>query len=223
MRPLFETLGYKENTLKYLSLILFISINGSLYADNNISSQFGFSATLPNGWFVLSPKKAAAANSNETSKSLGIPSSVNQSVIKDILANIKSENIEFYYDENYINKEYKNHISAQLSAPLNFKSIDDANNECKGVPQQLKQLFGEPVKLHSCQLIPSNGRPVFHHAYTVNSQNLTIINEVVAVNNKYSIAFVGGSANDTNGLHRLRKAQQLLVDAVTSYLKKQTK
>ena len=212
-----------ENILKYLSLILLFLLHGSLYADTTIVSQFGFSAKLPTGWFVLSPKKAANANANETAKSLGIPKSVDQSVVNDILTKVKDKNIEFYYDQNYINKEYKNNISVQLVAPLSFKSVDEANEACKGMPLELKKVFGVPVKLHSCQLIPSNGRAVFHHTYTVSSLNMTIINEVVVVNNKYSIAFVGGSANDIKGLHRLRKAQQILVDAVTSYLKKQTK
>jgi len=215
--------SYKESTLNYLSLILFFILNSSLHADTTVLSQFGFTATLPNGWFVISPKDIANANANETAKSLGIPASVDQSVINEILAKLKNKNIEFYYDQNYIKKEYKNHISAQLSAPLIFKSLDEVKKECDGVPNQLKELFGEPVNLHSCQLVPSNGRPIFHHAYTVNSQNLTIINEIVPVNQKYSITFVGGSANDTDGLRRLRKAQQSLVDAVTSYLKKQAK
>lgn len=176
---------------------------------------------MEEGWFVLSPNKVAEANENETAKSLGMPEKVDQEMFSEILTRVKSENVEFNYDVNYIDKEYKNHVSAQIGEPLLFESMDKVNNECEGMPESLKELFGEPVELHSCRITSLNERPIFQHVYTVPSYNLTIINEIVPVNQRYSIMFVGGSANDMDGLKRVRAMQDALLHAVTNFLKAQ--
>ena len=209
--------------MKSYIFILSLIFTQVSYAETKLESQFGFSATVQDGWFVLSPQKMADANKNETANSLGISDTVDSRVLNEILESVKGGNIEFYYDKNYINKEYKNHVSAQLSAPLQFRSMDEVTKECEAMPAKLNKLFGEKVNFLSCQLVPSNGRAVFHYAYTVVSQGLTIIQETIPVNQNYSIVFVGGSANDVEGLHRVRAAQQSLVDSVTSYLSTQAK
>ena len=209
--------------MKLHIFILSLIFSQASYAETKLTSQFGFSATLQDGWFVLSPQKIAEANKNETAKSLGIQDTVDSMVLNEILESVKGGNIEFYYDKNYIDKEYKNHVSVQLSAPLQFSSMDEVTKECEAIPDQLNKLFGEKIDFLSCQLLPSNGRAVFYHAYTVVSQSLTIIQETIPVNQNYSIVFVGGSANNIEGLHRVRAAQQSLVDSVTSYLSDQTK
>ena len=209
--------------MKSYIFILSLIFTQVSYAETKLTSQFGFSATVQDGWFVLSPQKMAEANKNETAKSLGIPDTVDSQVLNEILESVKGGNIEFYYDKNYIDKVYKNHVSAQLSAPLQFSSMDEVTKECESMPAQLNELFGEKVNLLSCQFFSSNGRAVFHHAYTVVSQDLTIIQETIPVNQNYSIVFVGGSANDVEGLNRVRAAQQSLVDSVTSYLSVQAK
>lgn len=208
-----------EKRLKYLIFTSALLLSQLSFADVQVTSQFGFSATVPDGWFVLSPQNIAKANKDETVKSLGISGSADPAVLDDILNHVKGGNIEFYYDSQYVNKEFKNNVSVQLGPPLQFNSMEEVNQECESLPRQLKQLFGEPVKLHSCQLVKANGWPVFHHAYTVASQNLTIINETVHVNQDYSVIFVGGSANNTDGLHRVRAAQQSLIDAIIKHLK----
>ena len=196
-----------------------LSLSQLSIADVHITSQFGFSATIPDGWFVISPQTVAKANENETTESLGISNTADPAVLEEILNHVKGGNIEFYYDSRYLSKDFKNHVSAQLGPPLQFISLEEVNDECQSLPSQLKQLFGEAVQLHSCQLVKANGWPVFHHAYTVASQNLTVINETVHVNQDYSVIFVGGSANDSDGLRRVRAAQQSLIDAITKQLK----
>lgn len=189
------------------------------FADVHVTSQFGFSATMPDGWFVVSPQTIAKANKTETAESLGITSSADPAILDGILNHVKGGNIEFFYDNKYLNEEFKNHVSVQLGPPLHFNSLSEVSDECEALPGQLNQVFGEPVNLHSCQLVKANGWPVFHHAYTVASQSLTVINETVHVNQHYSVIFVGGSANDTDGLHRVRAAQRSLIDAITKRLK----
>lgn len=208
--------------MKYFLLISTALFSFSSFADVKITSQFGFSANIPDGWFVISPQTIAKANKKETPQSLGLSSSADPVVIEDILNRVKGGNIEFYYDNKYLSKEFKNHVSAQLGPPLQFSSMQDVSEQCAALPAELNQLFGEPVDLISCQLINADGWPVFHHAYTVKSQSLTIINETVHVNQDYSLIFVGGSGNDIAGLHRVRAAQQSLIEAITTYLKLQS-
>lgn len=192
-----------------------------LFAKNSLTSQFGFSSSLPDGWFLLTPKNVEKTFSGETQQSLGIPDNVDKNTITGIFDKIKGGNIEFYYDKNYINNQYKNHISAQLGEPIAFSSMDEIKKECEEIPERLKKLYGEPVKLLACNAVPSNNRLVFSIAYDLDFMNLTVIHETVQVNNKYSIEFVGGSANDMAGLKRVRAAQQILVDSVTKYLQDQ--
>lgn len=171
----------------------------------------------------MSPKKLADANKDETLETLGISETVDKNAFDEILEKVKSGNIEFYYDKKYFHKEFKNNISVQISSPLVFTSMQEVNQACEGIPAELEKIFGEPVKLHSCKYVKLNGWPVFHHAYSVPSQNLTIINENVHVNKQYSIMFVGGSGNGMEGLHRSRAVQQTLIESVISLFKTQNK
>ena len=217
----------KEDQLKTVlfASALFVSamlLSTLSFADVTITSQFGYSADLPDGWFVISPQKIAKANKNETAQSLGLSDSADPAVLDEILNRVKGGNIEFYYDNKYINTSFKNHVSAQIGPPLRFSSMQEVSEQCTALPAELNQLFGEPVTLISCQLFNAGGWPVFHHAYTVESQSLTIINETVHVNEDYSMIFVGGSGNDIAGLHRVRAAQQSLIEAITTYLKLQS-
>lgn len=208
-----------------ISFLSFFSVN--VWAEASITSSFGFSAEMPDDeWFVLGPKEVAKANENESLDSLGVHQIPDNELLNEILGKIKSGNIEFFYDGKYIRSDYKNHVSAQLSEPLVFNSVEEMkaifDEQCASLPKDLSAMFGETVTVHSCQLMPMNGRAVFHHAYTLPSQKVTIINEQIPVNSRYSLIFVGGSGNDTDGLHRVRAAQQALVEAATAFLKKQT-
>lgn len=205
--------------MKYFVLLSALLASQLSFADVKVTSQFGFSAKIPDGWFVISPQTIAKANKNETVQSLGVSGSVDPAVLDDMLDRVKGGNIEFYYDNKYVHNNFKNHVSAQLGPPLQFTSMQEVSEQCKALPAELNQLFGEPVSLISCQLVNAGGWPVFHHAYTVESQNLTVINETVHVNQDYSVIFVGGSGNDIAGLHRVRAAQQSLVEAIITHLK----
>jgi len=207
--------------MRYLFLIPLLLVSQISLAGTKVTSQFGFTAVLPDDWFLINSKKLSVANKNETIESLGLQGSVDKEVLNGILNKVKSGNIEFYYDKKYFNKDFKNNISAQLSAPLLFNSMDDVKQACKDMPGELKKVFGGPVNLHSCKYLKVNGWPVFHHAYTVPSQNVTIINENVYVNKKYSIIFVGGSGNGIEGLHRARAAQQALIESIVKFFKSQ--
>ena len=151
-----------------------------------------------------------------------MPSSVNAEVLNEVFKNVMGGNVEFFYDQNYILNEFKNHVSVQLSEPLQFSSMEEVTEECESLPSELNEVFGEEVEVISCQVAPSNSWLVFHHAYTLTSQGVTIISEAVRVNQEYSLLFVGGSGNDLDGLHRVRSAQQSLIDALTEYLNDQT-
>ncbi len=210
------------------SFILFIFLySGTIIASNNIVSHFGFSTDMPEGWFVISPKKFAQYNQKETLESLGIPDKMDKPTLDALFDKAKDGNIEFYYDNLYFNELNKNHVSVQLSTPMIFKNIEELKSsveeECKKAPKSLSELYGETVNLLSCQLVPSNGFAVIHHAYVVPSLGLTIINETVPINKKYSIVFVGGSGNDHAGLIRMREAQQSLIDSLTSFMKQNAK
>jgi len=207
--------------LRYLLFFLTVLFSQNLFAKNSLTSQFGFTSTLPDGWFLLTPESVEKTFSGETQKSLGIPEHVDKSTMSGIFEKIKGGNIEFYYDKNYLHNQYQNHVSAQLGEPIVFTSMDEIKKECDEIPAQLKKLYGEPVNLLACTAVPSNNRLVFSIAYDLDSMNLTIIHEKVQVNNKYSIEFVGGSANDMAGLKRVRAAQQILVDSVTKFLQEQ--
>lgn len=208
--------------MKYFVFVSALLLSQLSFAEVRVTSQFGFSANLPDGWFVISPRTIAKANKNETAQSLGISGSVESAVLDEILDRVKGGNIEFYYDNKYVRKDFKNHVSAQLGPPLQFNSMQEVSEQCKALPAELNQLFGESVSLISCQLINAGGWPVFHHAYTVESQSLTIINETVHVNQNYSMIFVGGSGNGADGLHRVRAAQQALIEAIINHLKGQS-
>lgn len=196
-------------------------------AAENITSQFGFPTNIPEGWFVIGAKKFDRYSAKESLESLGIPDNIDKTTLETLLNNAKNGKIEFYYDNLYLNKKNKNIVSVELSSPIVFKDTNELKNimekECKLIPKSLSELYGEPLKLLACQLLMSNGLPVFHHAYTVPSLGITIINETVPVNKKFSIAFVGGSGNDQAGLVRLRKTQLSLIDSLTSFMKKSSK
>lgn len=221
--PNFDFQTFKRCLLT--SVLMFHS--PGLWAEASVTSSFGFSAEMPDDeWFVLGPKEVAKANSGETLESLGVQKIPDQELLEALFEKVKSGNIEFFYDGKYIASDYKNHVSAQLSAPLVFDSVEEMQAEwdkqCASLPDDLGEMFGETVRLHSCQLLPMNGRAVFHHAYTLTSQGITIINEQIPVNSQYSMMFVGGSGNGNEGLQRVRAAQQALVESATGYLKNQT-
>lgn len=221
--PNFNVHTFKRSVL--MSVLLCHS--PGLWAEASVTSSFGFSAEMPDDeWFVLGPKEVAEANSGESLESLGVPKIPDQELLEALFEKVRSGNIEFFYDGKYIASDYKNHVSAQLSAPLVFNSVEEMktgwDEQCASLPEELGEMFGEPVKIHSCQLLPMNGRAVFHHAYTLTTQGITIINEQFPVNSQYSMMFVGGSGNDNEGLQRVRAAQQALVESATAYLKKQT-
>lgn len=196
-------------------LVLMLSLCSTLLqAEVNVTSQFGFSATLPEGWFVVSPNAIAEMNQQQTLESLGIAEFAEPTTLNEILAKVKGGNVEFFYDKRYLNALNKNHISLQLGQPMGVRSVEEAEAECKNVPAYLDDLFGEPVDLLSCRLVSMNGWPVFHHAYTIPSQSITVINEMVHVNQQYSLIFVGGAGSDMEGVGRMRAAQQALIEAV---------
>jgi len=197
-----------------------------LWAEAPITSSFGFSAEMPDDeWFVVGPKEVAKLSQNESLDSLGVQKIPDDELLGEILEKVKSGNIEFFYDGRYIRSDFKNHVSAQLDEPLVFDSVEEMrtsfDEQCASLPEELSAMYGEAVELHSCQLAAMNERAIFHHAYTLSSQKITIINEQIPVNSNYSIIFVGGSGNDNEGLYRVRAAQQALVEAATAFLKNQ--
>ena len=192
------------------------------YSETTITSYFGFPVTLSQDWFVVSPDLMAKYNENENPESLGIPNSVDRGTIDAIFEKVKTAQIEFYYDQRYVKSEFQNHISVQLTEPVNFTTIEKAKSwttsECDSLPNQLFELYREAPEIHACQLVALNRVPFFRHSYTLLSQNITITNELIPLNNEYSIVIVGGAANDDEGLERVRSTQQAILNAMTSFI-----
>lgn len=201
---------------------LLLSPFGNANAGTVVSSHFGFPVDLPDGWFMVGPGTIAEANADETMQSLGVPEIAAKELLQDILKKIKSGDIEFYYDREYLDREFKNHVSAQRMPPITFGSAEELKSgmdeQCRTLAEELADMFGEAVDIHSCRLAALNNRAVLHHAYTVPSQGVTIINEQIPINEKYSLGFVGGSGNDGAGLRRVRETQQSLVESLTRLL-----
>ena len=170
-----------------IGIILCIATTNS-QSETVITSYFGFTASLPDGWFVLGPNEVAKANKDETLKSLGIPEINDKATLNSIFDKVKSGNIEFYYDNKYVNKEYKNHISAQLAPPISFNSPEELKSgmeeQCKALPSELSSIFGEKIVVNHCRAGAVNNRAVLRHVYTVPSKNLIIINDQIPVNSK---------------------------------------
>ncbi len=216
----------KISILTFLS-VLFFSTSNIAYADVKLESYFGFTTTLEDGWFVLNPNTVAAINSGETLESLGVSDKPDKEVLNSIMEDIKSGNVEFFYDKKYFNEDFKNNISIQLAAPQVFESVEHLQSvmkeQCGTITKDLQDILNEEPIVHSCNVLPSNGFAVLHHAYTIPSQNVVIINENVVINSKFSMIFAGGGISDGEGIKRLRKAQETIVHSFTEFLKSQQK
>lgn len=214
---MFSHLYTYEVTLKNILFILML-FSPLSFADVNLASQFGFSSTLPDGWFVLSPEQLKEKTTNEDLKSLGIPETIDKTTLSELFNKIKGGDVEYYYDENYLNKDNKNHFSVQVGPPIYYTSMDEVNQDCADMPAQLKALYGEVVEIFVCSLESSSGRPYFHLAYKVPSIGMSIMHDTIFVNKRYSFEVVGASANDIAGLKRLIAAQQGMIDSISSHL-----
>ncbi len=208
----------REVSLKLIVLIGSLCLALTVQAQTVVQSRFGFSVELPKDWFMLD--SASLAKASQDVNDPRVLNTTNSAAVRELnsmLERVKSGDTEAFYDNLYLNKEYKNHITVQKNAPFQITSVQQVKSECDALPNELKRLFGQGIRVLSCQLGATNGRPVFHYAYRL-PQGITIIQENTPVNSEYSVVFVGGSGNDQEGLRRLRATQQLLLNGLTQAL-----
>ncbi len=208
----------REVSLKLIVLIGSLCLALTVQAQTVVQSRFGFSVELPKDWFMLD--SASLAKASQDVNDPRVLNTTNSAAVRELnsmLERVKSGDTEAFYDNLYLNKEYKNHITVQKNAPFQITSVQQVKSECDALPNELKRLFGQGIRVLSCQLGATNGRPVFHYAYRL-PQGITIIQENTPVNSEYSVVFVGGSGNDQEGLRRLRATQQLLLNGLTQPL-----
>lgn len=198
----------------FFSVLFFHAVQ----AQTIVESQFGFKAQLPEDWFMLDSDSIAQATKDvDDSRVLNNTNAQAQKELKDMLKRVKSGEMEAFYDEQYLDSEYRNHITVQKGPPLQITSMQQVKSECDSLPSELKRLFGQGVRVLSCQLGGTNGRPVFHYAYRLPT-GITIIQENTPINSEYSVILVGGSGNDREGLRRVRATQQELLNGLTQSL-----
>ncbi|WP_346837898.1 hypothetical protein [Microbulbifer sp. SAOS-129_SWC] len=231
-----EELVIKQKKRNFAPASLFLGAllslpSASLYADTALKSRFGFTIKMPDAeWFVIGPKEARAAGTGASAASAkasskdvsGIARITDQELLQRLFKQVNSQYIEFFYDGKYAGTPLKNNISLQVSKPIILHSVDEAKKiseeKCNVLPQEVKSTFGQDPMMHSCKLIPVNGRAVFHHSYTLPSQGATLISDEVPVSKKYSVLLSGASINGAGGLRRLRAGQRALLDALTRFL-----
>lgn len=186
------------------------------------TSHFKFTVDLPEDWILISPEILAVANNSETLESLGIPEQYDKQISEHILNKIKSGKIEFYFDKNYLGSDYQNNVSIQLDSPILFSSLDElkafAATECEGLPDALKEQFGEVPVMHACGLNSVNGMVVFSQSYTIQSENVVIAVTHIPMGDRFSFAIAAGAILDGKGEASVGDMHRLLIDSLTSYV-----
>lgn len=199
----------KQLQFIFCTAISLLFINNAC-ADTSIKSHFGFEATLPEGWIIINPNMP-----NDSIKTSDFPPGMDNKIAQLIKERLQNGNIEFYYDINYLEKENPNHINIQKGPAIIITSDEVVKSYCKLLPAKLGKIYGEMPIMHSCNMLKNYKYPIFNHSYTINSANLTIINDSVPINSEQSLIVTSSSSNDKNGRDRLKKVRRIIVNAIS--------
>ncbi|GAA0851147.1 hypothetical protein GCM10009113_34240 [Marinobacter szutsaonensis] len=199
---------------RFFALCL-LFVTGPLFAGTEINSYFGFNAVLPSGWVQVGPTAASTMEVDDFAK--GSP--INKETLNQIREKVAGKEVEFFYDIQSLESEFKLNISVQKSEPVLVDSLKELNSECSGLPEALEEVYGEPIDIKYCEARVLNKWAVFRYVYVVPSQEIMIINDTLPVDGEHSLIIVGGApVADKEGLQRVLPAQQSLLEGLTNHL-----
>src|SRR5690554_692107 len=122
--------GSSRMNSRFFALCL-LFVTGPLFAGTEINSYFGFNAVLPSGWVQVGPTAASTMEVDDFAK--GSP--INKETLNQIREKVAGKEVEFFYDIQSLESEFKLNISVQKSEPVLVDSLQELNSECSGLPE----------------------------------------------------------------------------------------
>jgi len=181
------------------------------------TSYFGFTVQLSGEWLPLSPSQVAAANAEESLRSLGIDTTVDQGTLNSILQRVKTGQVEFYFDRRTVGSDAQNSISAQLMPERDQLTEALVEEMCKGMPSQLSALFGGAVpEVKACGLRRANTVGYVSYEYIVSALSYHVLQDEIPFNGS-TLVVVGGTL-DAGAVGRMTETQQAIVSGATKFV-----
>ena len=174
---------------------------------------------LSDDWLIVTPETMATANNAETLKSLGLVGPGDAQNLNSILERIKSGEIEFYYERSSLNRELKNHISAQLVQHRDEVTPDDVKAACEEIPGQLPAVYGTEIVMGACSMETENGISFLAYEYSIPAQSVHVIQYELPFGDESTLVVVGGVV-DTGSINLVRAAQRQVIKSATDFVSK---
>ncbi|MCP5268041.1 MAG: hypothetical protein H6943_03265 [Zoogloeaceae bacterium] len=200
--------------MRLVSFVICVVIASSATAAE-YQSHFGYSIQMSDDWLVLTPNEVAKFSADTTPQSIGL-SGVPQAELQATLEQVKSGQVEFYFDRKYSTRNWNNNISAQMK-PARGESIKELAKQCPGLTSQIRAVYGPSTKVTKCGEKTTSGVAYLAYEYEIPSERITIIQHEIPYGLRGTLILVGGS--NPQGLKQLKSAQ----DHVTTMAVKQLK
>ena len=114
-------------------------------------SSFGFIASIPDDWLVLT-KQAIRDNPALADSPDPGGASIESSALKDLIARVEHGSIEFFYDRTTSDATFSDNINVRLGGPGKIPSApEDVKAECTAYAQALARAVGRTLAVATCE------------------------------------------------------------------------
>ena len=134
-------------------LLIFIAIT-PVYG-KEYRSSFGFTVDIPDHWLVLT-KEEVKENPDLVDFDKKIFGNVDKNLLKSIDSQIKSGQMEFYFNQKTSDSSFADNINVIKGIGKIPENDTQLREICDLAPKQLSSYLGKKIKVYQCKLVDIN-------------------------------------------------------------------